>query len=144
MDSEEKASYIRASTGKLLVVFGRKENPNLIDVFERVLSRFSLPVIKQAFLRAEESFERFPTPRSMAELCVECTPRPTDSEYRENKFFRAKVPIIDLNREIVFETFPKEEYYKLDPLDPADNKKIFDLFVAANRERYRRARRDHA
>jgi hypothetical protein len=69
-DAERLRDYIRIRVQMLGSALGRKTNADLLDIFHRHLSRFTIGTLRRAFDKAEGELERFPTPHRMAEIAA--------------------------------------------------------------------------
>lgn len=74
MKKEDVEIYLRTRAGMLMVAYGKKENPVLVDLFVKHLAHLPYVAIKGGFDKAEISFERFPTVKKIAEMCGEFVP----------------------------------------------------------------------
>jgi len=58
----------------LMAVFGKKENDDLVGIFQRHLNKYTVWMLRKAFSRAETELERFPTVKWMVGACEQLKP----------------------------------------------------------------------
>ena len=73
-DDRTAAEIIMTRVEMVGAVYSRKTSPEMITVFQEALEGYPMSVLKKAFLRAERELEKFPTPKTMRQLCNEEMP----------------------------------------------------------------------
>ena len=73
-DGRTAAEIILTRVEMIGAVYSRKTSPEMITVFQEALEGYPISVLKKAFLRAERELEKFPTPKTMRQLCNEEMP----------------------------------------------------------------------
>jgi hypothetical protein len=81
MDLESKRSLISIRLQMLIDVFGKRVTDEGLEALRRIycdaLENFPEKVICKGFSRAEQTLERFPTPKTLAGICGEAMPPQT-------------------------------------------------------------------
>jgi len=77
VDKEANRSLISVRIQMLMALFGKKVSDEGFESVKRVycdaLEGFASEAIMGGFRKAEQSCERFPTPKAIRELCSECS-----------------------------------------------------------------------
>lgn len=71
---DDRLSLISIRVQMLAAVFNRKTSDAMVSVYKDALQGYPMPVLGKAFTQAEQTLERFPTPKIMRSLANEAMP----------------------------------------------------------------------